>query len=375
MFQNARIRYDGCMAPHRVTAWLWLSVWLSGCASREWRAVVEANTSARYSTYAASHVGTARARVAAQRAEALAWEEAVASNQSTAYFSYASAWPKGEHTIEALSRAETLGWSEATADGSVAVLASYIARYPDSKHLGEAKARIEDLVHDEAQKNPTEASLGRYLVQYPEGRYTEAVRTQLEQLIWDATVAADKRAAYERYLDRYPTGMHAEEALQWLDATRVSTLQPALLLLATWHPDQKTVLSQIKSAIDRNFIPDLARDFTLRPIKTVDATQNIQHPHDLFGTEKGVGILVIECTERRGRKFDPSGNATDITAVVKLYAPNTRNPVFVRELSATTPDKIKGIEISALHTSAIDDLVGQLRALDEELARQGREGT
>lgn len=331
--------------------------------------MVDANTSAAYSQYAASHAGTSRARTAATRAEELAWEEAVASNQSVAFFSYVSAWPKGEHAAEAQTRAETLGWSEALADGTIPALSAYLARYPSSPHRAEAESRVEDLVYGEAKAKPSEASLGRYLVQYPEGRYTTELKAQLEALVWEKTVAGDTRAAYQRYLDRYHDGPHAEQAVQWLDATYVTSIEPVFMLISTWQPDWVAVLRRLSKEFARGLGADLSREYKLLKTQGVDAREKQPHPHDLFAPEKGVGLLVVEYRDKRGRTFDPAGNATDITAVVKLYAPNTRTPILVRELSSTTPDKILGTEVSALYTSALDDLMGQLRTLEPELVK------
>jgi hypothetical protein len=348
---------------------------LLACASREWRDTVAANTSAAYSTYAASHGGTGRGQTAARRAEELAWTEAVASNQSVAYFSYAAAWPGAAHAEEARAKAEALGWEEAVTDGSIAALTAFVARFPQSPHVAEADTRIEDLVYEEVTREPSEASFSRYLVQYPEGRHAAEARVQYEQLSWDAAVAADTRVAYQAYVRRFPTGAHAQAAQDWLAATYVTAIQPVVAVVSTWQDDPRSVLSRVQRGVDRGLVLDLARDFKVLPTKGVDATRGMAHPHELVGAQRDVGILVIEYTEKKGRKFDPSGNATDISAVVRLYAPNSKTPVYVRELSATTPDKIRGTELSALNTSAIEELAGQLRSLDEELARQRREGT
>jgi hypothetical protein len=348
---------------------------LPACASREWRDTIAANTSAAYSTYAASHAGTVRGQRAERLAQQLAWEEAVAANRSVAYYSYASAWPGAEHAEEARAKAESLGWEEAAADGSVAALTAFVARFPQSSHVPDAHSRIEDLVYEEVKRQPSEASFSRYLVQYPEGRYAAEARVQHEQLSWDAAVAADTRTAYQAYVRKFPTGAHVQAAQDWLASTYVTSIQPVVAVVSTWQPDPRAVLQRVQRGVDRGLVLDLARDFKVLPTKAVDATRGMAHPHEIVGVQRDVGILVIEYTEKKGRKFDPSGNATDITAVVRLYAPNSKTPVYVRELSATTPDKIRGTEISALNSSAIDELAGQLRALDEELARQRREGT
>lgn len=147
-----------------------------------------------------------------------------------------------------------------------------------------------------------------------------------------------------------------------------------MALVGSWQtPDQRpVVLARLKKELEAGFVADLSRDFRVLPLVTYDATRGLPHPQDTWGNGPDVGVLVLEYTERKGRKFDPSGNATDITAVLRLYVPRTRTAVWAREIDATTPQKVRGTDLGALHTEAIADLAGQLRSLDDEIATNRR---
>lgn len=352
-----------------------LVVALSGCAGREWRTTVKTGTSEAYTTYVANHSGTMRANVAARRAEDRGWLEAGFANTSTSYAGFAAAFPNSEHAAEAQTLAEARAWDESVAANTIPSFSAFVSRYPSSAHLAEANAQIEELWYADAKYDATEASWSRYLVRYPDGVHAEEASREREKLVWSGTVISATRLAYQRYVERFPTGAHIAEAQAWLAGTYVTTLQPVVALIGSWQPvpQHAALLARIKREVESGFVPDLARDFTVLPVKTWDGTRGFPHPHDAFGVQPGVGILVLEYTEKKGRKFDPSGNATDITAVLRLYAPNTRTAVWVRELDATTSDRVLGTDLTALNTGAIVALTEQLRSLDDELARNRKE--
>jgi hypothetical protein len=130
---------------------------------------------------------------------------------------------------------------------------------------------------------------------------------------------------------------------------------------------RKTILSRVRTQFDRGLAYDLKRDFTMRSTLTADAddgdAETVPHPQDAWGAEEGVGLLVLEYTEEKGRKFDPRGNATDIEVELALYVPATRTPVWTTTLEASTPTKIYGTNETVLHTTAVEELGSLLRGV------------
>lgn len=343
---------------------------LAACGPKDWREAVRDGSSTAYAAYAARHPGTPRAAAAARRAPELAWAEAQALDTSIAYASYLAAYPEGEHAAEAKVRGVALAWTEAKQSGSVATLASFLARYPDSPHEADAEQLLEQLWYDEAKQGGTEVSWGRYLVRYPQGTWAEEAARERERLAWEATVPQDTIQAYLSFVQRYPDGAHAAEARAWLDATRVAKLQPVVVLAGTWQGDRSraTVVQRVRGEVERGLLADLKRFFTVLPVKVVDPRgAPLAHPHEAWGATEGVGLLVLEYTEVAGRTFEPSGHATDITATLRLYAPNTRTPVLDKATTASTPARILGADASSLHTSAVKDLGARLRAYAQEI--------
>ena len=343
-----------------------------GCGPKDWRVAKRTNTSASYGAYASAHAGEPRAAIAARRAEARGWEEANAAGTSAAYTSFVAAFPASEHAIEARVRAETIGWTEAKASGTLPDLTTYLARYPQSVRRGEAEGLIEGLFFEEAKAEGTIASWGDYLVRYPMGAHAAEATAERDRLTWQRAVMMDTRSAYKKYLDSYPQGAHAAEASAWLAESYVTRLQPVIALIESHQGSSmhKTVLARIQREFDDGLLADLKDTFEIEATRIYDGSRGFPHPHDLLGTTLGTGVLVIEYYEREGRRFEPSGTATDITAVVRLYAPNTRNAVWVRELAASTPTRVYGADRSALNLGAIGDLGDQLRSLFVELTIQ-----
>lgn len=352
----------------------WVLLLLSACASREWRTTVKSGTSEAYSAYVAKNPGTLHASVAERRAEDRGWVEADFANTSTAYSAFLAAWPASEHAPEALVRAEALGWEEAVAENTIASFSAFASRYPTSAHLAEANTTIEELWYAESKYDATETSWSRYLVRYPEGKHVVEATQERDRLVWTNTVLADTRIAYQRYVDRFPTGAHVTEARLWLAETYVTSVQVVVALIGSWQPADKheALLGRIKKELDTGFVAELKRDFEVLPTVTFNGTRGFPHPQDQWGVRPDTGIIVVEYTERKGRKFDPSGNATDIIAVVRLYVPSTKNAVYARELEATTPEKVQGSDLTALNTGAIVDLDQQLRYLEDEIAKNRR---
>lgn len=347
---------------------------VAACASVDWREAVQADTSAAYLAYVAHNPTSVKIPTAERRAEALLWEEATLAGTSAGFAAYVSTFPQGKHAAEALTQVYEVGWTEASTDGSSAALQAYALRWPRSPHAPEAAARVEELAFGAARSERTDESLSRYLVQYPEGRHAAEVRALRDEVVWEATVPVATRAAYQRYLDQFPQGIHADTARLWLRATYVRRVLPVLAVLETWQRGSvRTVLGRVQRELDVVLVPDLRRaGFEVLPVRALDATLGMNPPQEQFGVEPDTGILVVEYRERAGRTFDPSGTATDIEAVVRLYVPNTPNPVWVRTVRATTPDRVHGSEVGALHQAAIDDFGDQLHTFEAELASQYR---
>lgn len=340
------------------------------CAGKDWREAVKADTSQAYSAYAAHHRGEPKAEVATRRAHDRAWAEAQAADTSIAYGSYVSAFPQGEHAEEARARGDELAWTEAKAGGDLASLSAYVARYPGSSHAAEAEQLVEKLWYDDARNGASEASWGRYLVRYPEGLWADEAKRERERHAWEQTVGLGSRDAYQAFVKRYPDGTHANEGRAFLAAMRVSKIQPVIVLRESWQPERMraTVLSRIRSELELGLFADLKREFVILPTKAVDPRgEALGHPHDEWGATADVGLLVVEYSEVTGRSFQPSGNATDNTAKVELYAPNSKLPIFSQTVTASTPEKITGADSSVLHTSAVRELAGRARALGPEI--------
>lgn len=348
-------------------------------ADKAWREARKADTSAAWGLYASAHPTEPRAALARHRAERRGWDEAVAANTSASYTAYVAAFPSGQDVAEARTRAETLGWDEAVAEDTIGALTSYIGRYPRSPHVGEATQRIEELWYGQCKLEGTEAGWARYLSRYPLGKHAVEAQAERDRLAWAATTAAATRYAYRQYLERFPTGLHITEARGWLDQTYVRTLQPVVALFATYQAPgaRPALLARIQGELDRGLLDDLKETFTVLPTRAIDATAGgLPNPNETIGARPDTGILVLEYSEYPGRRFDPAGVATDIAAILRLYTPNTPNPVWSRELSATTPEKVHGTNLSALQAAALQDLSEQLTALNIELAQQrAQEGT
>jgi outer membrane protein assembly factor BamD (BamD/ComL family) len=350
------------------------SLALSGCADKDWSEAVAAGNAAAYSNYARTHPGTGRANAAQKRAEELALQEAMAARTSTAFEAFRAAYPNSPHAAEAAAQAETLGWEEAARDGA-AGYTLFLARYPRSPRAPEAEARIEELVWTDATSANTEEAFGRYLLRYPNGPHAADARQRRTDLAWQATTTADTVDAYERFLKKYGGGGHTDEARAWLDATKVSRLHPVVVLLESWQDDRlrSTILARYRSAFDAQVLAGLGTEFGMDAISLVDAKKvPWTHPHELFGAAADTGVLVLEVTEKRGAAFEPSGHATRVVARLSFYAPNTRTPVIVRTFEAATPQKVKGIDESSLHTGAVQAVAEQVRVAEPEIVRQKR---
>lgn len=361
---------------------IWLLCSIAWAAPLTWREAVTADTSAAYRAYAAQNVGSPKAAVALRRAEERAWAEAEAANDSTAYRAYVQAFPTGEHVGEAATREIELAWDEASAGGALSGLVAFLERYPQSTHAPEARAKVEESWFQQAQAEATEAGWARFLGEYPRGARSAVAWGERDRLAWDKAVAGDTREAYHTYLEDVPdlvdidgrriAGAHRADADQWLAATTFRQLQPVVALVGTWQAEgtHAATLTQLTGALERALLPDLRKTFTVLPVRTIDATRGMDPPQQVFGTEAGTGLLVFEIRESVGREFEPEGHATDLGVVLRLYAPNTARPVLVRELTASTPDKVRGEKLDELHTTAVTELGDRLRVFAMELAAQ-----
>jgi hypothetical protein len=346
-----------------------LSLSLGGCAgARAYSQARKADTPAAYGRFIADWPDHPRASAAERRQEELDWGYAQATDASDAYLGYLGAHPSGPHATEARERADRLAWTEARAAATVEALTAYVARYPSSEHLAEANALIEQAWVDGARTDDTEQAWSRYLVRYPQGQFVAEARGRVAELAWLRTVETDTRDSYQRYRERFPDSPHDPEAETWLAATRVSELQPVVRLVDTWQDDgmRSTILQRVRTQLERGLLYDLKRDFTIRRTLVDDPgadAEALPHPQEQWGVEPGVGLLVLEYTEARGRKFDPKGHATDITAELVLYVPATSTPAWTQDLEASTPTKIYGNSESVLHTTAVEELGGLLRGV------------
>jgi hypothetical protein len=348
---------------------------VAGCADRDWKQTVAAGNAAAYQNYARTHPGIPKAATALRRAEAAAWDETVAANTSVAYEAFRGGYPQSPHLAEATERALALAWLEATRTGTSAGYTLFVARYPASPRAAEAEVQIQELAWSEAVADDTEESYGRYLLRYREGVHAADAATRRENLGFAACVVTDTVDAYEKFLRKYPKGTHAAEAGTWLEATKVRRLHPVVVLLESWQPEasRSTLLSRYRSALERDVYAGLGREFTMDKVSLVDAKQ-IQwiHPHDLFGAASDTGVLVLELTETRGAVFEPDGYATNVSARLLFYAPNTRTPVIVRTFEAATPQKVRGIDDSALHLGAVGQVVQKVRLAEPEILQRRR---
>ncbi|MEQ1567592.1 MAG: hypothetical protein ABMA64_18260 [Myxococcota bacterium] len=348
-------------------------VLLAACGPKDWRAAVEADTSAAYLTYAVKNPTSTKLPLARRRAEQRSWTEAEASGTSVAYASYLSAFPAGDRAAEAQARAHELGWAEAGKDGTLAAYAAYVDRWPTSPHRGEAAAQVEELTYRDAAAEGTASAWGRYLLQYPSGKYAAAATQARDALIWAETPPVGTREAYQRYLDEFPAGAHADEARAWIAATYVTRIVPVVALVSSWQPrpTHAAVLARLRKGFDAEFVPELVQaGFEVLPTRAVDAIDGMKSAQEVVGIEPSTGVLVVEYRERAGRTFDPSGIATDAQVVLRLYAPNTAVPVWVRTAEATTPDKVRGSDVGALNQAAITALMEQLHQLRLDIASQ-----
>lgn len=351
---------------------------LLACAAHDWRDAVRADTSAAYSAYALKNPGTFKAETAKRRAEARGWDEAVLADDSGGYRAFAEAFPTSRRAPEAMKLAEDRAWTEVSASEALSDWLTFLERYPSSPHAPEARARTEALFFAAAKAEGTEAAWVRFLSQYPTGGHTAAAWAERDRLAWDRAVAEATRTAYERYLADVPAlkapdgqvvaGVHRAEAEQWLASTYVRRIQPVVALVESVQPRKGTEaeLKALAAVIDGGLLTELRRTFTVLPARTVDATYGMPPVQELVGVEPDVGILSIEVHEKVGRDFDPNGHATDLQVIVRLYVPPTPKPVVVREVNATTPDRVLAQKIDELHRSAV-------RALGEQLLRVGPE--
>ncbi|HHO53716.1 MAG TPA: hypothetical protein ENK18_23295 [Deltaproteobacteria bacterium] len=348
-----------------------------GCAGRDWRAAKGAHTGAAYRAFVTANPEHYKVPEAMERAEVLDWAAAEESQTPAAYSVYLGAHPQGPHAAEAYARAEVLAWDEAVEQGTPEALSAYLARYPSSERIGLANDLIEDAWFERAKTEGTEASWGRYIVRYPEGTHLEEAQRERERLAWEGTVEQNNREGYERFVTRFPTSEHLGEAQRWLEASRVSVLQPVVVLGDSWQPKERraSIARRIRGEFDRGLLYDLERDFKIKRTLMVDLNGGpAPHPQEAYGIEPDVGLLVLTCTETEGRRFEPSGTATDISATLELFVPPTPDPVWAISLSASTPERAYGSSVDALHQAAVLELAGQLRGFADDLARERRGG-
>ncbi len=343
-----------------------------GCADKDWKSAVEADSTQAWLTYAQANAGTARANEALRRAEERAWTDAVAANTSAAYEVYRAKWPSSDRAATAAQKAEALAWDEALSAGSPTVWTAFLARYPASPREAEAEQRLEDAVYETCRLENTEDSWGRYLLRYPKGRHAAEATTVRELLGWQAATSAERPEAYREFLRKYSGGEHTKAAEAWLDATLVRTIQPVVVLDTSWYPEKTraATLARYKDQIDRGLVPALKRELVVLPTRAVDLAKSpMAHPHEVFPPAPDLGLLVVSIVEKEGRLFEPDGRATDVEATVRLYTPGTKVPVVDLPVRATTAGTVRGADATALHTSAIEDLGGQvLSAVDPVVA-------
>ncbi len=377
--QSAALRPHPLGHPCRVNSapmrTLPLLLLLGACAGRDWRAARRADTSAAYASFVAANPTSGKVGAAMRRAEGLDWEEARTTDTSAAYTSYLGAHPSGPHADEARSRAEALAWDEAVAAGTPEALQAYVARHPGTPHADEATALIEEAWYRQARAGATEDSWGRYIIRYPEGRFISEARAERRRLAWEAAVAGDSRASYGRYVERFPDGEHRAEADAWLASSRVLVLEPVLVLRGTWQAASARagLLSKVRWELDNGLLRDLKREFAVLALQVEDPNgADLGHPQDVWGVEEDMGLLVIEYSEAKGRAYEPSGHATDITATLSLYTPPTREPVWTHTLQASTPEKTWGETVDALHGGAVREWSGLVRSLTPEIESNRR---
>ncbi|MEZ4235585.1 MAG: hypothetical protein R3F59_05355 [Myxococcota bacterium] len=355
-----------------LTAALLLAATLAACGPKDWRQARQAGTSASYHTFAVAHPGEPRGAIAARRAASLGWSEAQAANTSEGYWSFARQYPSSEHALEARGLAESTGWAEASAEGTIGAYASFVQRFPESAHVPEAEAQVEALSYAQAKAEGTLASWGQYLQRYPNGPHAQEAWTERERMAWENAVEADRRHAYVKFLEQYPDGPHAEQARSWLGETYVTRLQPVVALIETHAPEpgHAAIIAQARQEVADGLLKDVAPMFAIEPVKTYDGTRGMPHPHQMFGKQAGTGVLVVEIYEKPGEKYEPAAQGYEISAVLRLYAPNTGDAVWVREVTVQTPEKVVGQDATALHRATMDALGDRLRALATELSVQ-----
>lgn len=349
----------------------------AGCAGRDWRVAKEANTGAAYRAFVTANPEHFKVSEAMSRAEVLDWAAAEQAQTPTAYSVYLGAHPQGPHAAEAYTRAEILAWDEAVSKGTPEALSAYLARYPSSERIGLANDLIEEAWFERAKMEGTEASWGRYVVRYPDGVHLQEAQRERERLAWERTVEQNNREGYERFVMRFADSERLGEAQRWLEASRVSVLQPVVVLGKSWQPKDKRVATamRIRGEFDRGLLYDLERDFKIKRTIMVDLNGGpAPHPQEAYGVEPDVGLLVLTYTESTGRRFEPSGYATDIAATLQLFAPPTPEPVWSVSLEASTPERAYGSSVDALHLAAVLELAGQLRGFADDLGRERRGG-
>jgi hypothetical protein len=343
---------------------LFLAVVLSACGGPAWRAAAKTDTSASYLAFLAENPDSPKAKAARARAEELLWEDATLNPSAETYTAYVTAFPAGAHAEEARTRAESHAYETALAEGTSTALTAFLARYPNGPHAREAAEALEQSWADEAREAGTEDAWGRYLVRYPDGAHAEEAHAERDRIAWAAATEANTLAAYDTYLDRYLGGAHREEAEAFVASTRVDVLQPVLVLSGTYQPasQHRAILSRLATELEKGLLVELKRNFEIRP--TMRAVAGDPAPP---APEPGVGLLVVAVEERVGRAFEPSGSATDLSAVVTLVVPPTPTPVVSRKLTASTPEKVMGTAESTLYTSAVKELGATLRGVAPDI--------
>jgi len=339
---------------------------LGGCAGKAWREARRANTSQAYAAFVANNPEHGKVRVARVRAEALDWEATIEADTADAYALFIATHPTSPHVLDARERGEVVAWEEAVADGSVAALEGYLARYGSGDHEREARERIEDAWYEQSREDDTVDSWSRYLVRYPVGRYVDEARRRRDALGWEATTSAGTPSAYRAYLRQHPRGTHRQEARDWLAGLRVHTLQPVLVYRRTWRDPalRERDRARYLEDFEMGLLYDLARDFTIRDtLVDDDPAHGLPHVQERHGTEPGVGLLELVVDEVEGRRFEPSGHATDITGTLSLFAPPTREAIWHRELTATTPTSLYGSTVESLYTEAVDEFGALVRGV------------
>lgn len=347
-----------------------------GCAGRSWRVAKETHTGLAYRTFATENPDHPKFDLAMERAEALDWTDATALDTPEGYQAFLGAHPRSEHSTDAMVMAEARSWDRAREARTPEALSAFLARYPDSAQSEEARLLVEEAWYERAKSEATEAAWSRYLVRYPEGRWITEAQEQRERLAWMTTQAKNTRLAYEQFAMRFPFSEHRDAAMEWLHKSRVSRLQPVVVLdeAAVSEGQRATLVYDVRQEFDDTLVYDLRGDFRMRRTIMVDLKGGpAPHPQKAYGKQDDTGLLVLTYSESPGRRFEPSGRATDIVATLELYVPATTTPVWSERLEATTPERATGATEKALHDAALAELGSRLRGYADGLALERRE--